>query len=119
MALRGQIATFKKVSVVKGETVHLLNVTGKGILKTVGLTYYQYGGFRFTIDGQTTEFTGDNMSNILGASTGIWSITDSYRVHLVLNLPFTTGFSIEAYLLASANVASTDVYGSTIWAVEV
>lgn len=120
MALRGQSAFFKDIDAANN-TTKILEVTGKGIVKCIAGNYTSTMNIKITIDGQVSEMHGGNISAQLGTSgssgsiSGVWAQTYNNLFNVVLNLPFTTGFSIELVGITSSN----KFHGSTLWAIEV
>lgn len=120
MALSGQIATFNQVPLNKNTTIQLLNLKGKGILKAIGISVGSSEAYlRITIDGKTSDF--DGLRSLFGltgsGSAGVWASSGGYigDGQMALNLPFTTGFSIE---ICSKRDMVSNVDCAAIWAVE-
>jgi drug/metabolite transporter superfamily protein YnfA len=130
MALDGKMKTFNGLSISPGATVTAMSITGKGILKTIGLRLQaSYVEAIIKIDG-VIVFTGNSalLSYALGttysggsytAYGGVYSAGDlGYTNQVILNLPFKTSFSIE---LKNTHTTSTyeGNHGSAMYAFEI
>jgi hypothetical protein len=97
-------------------------VKGKGIIKCIAGNYTSVTNIRITIDGQISEINGSNLYAQFGSSagsngiSGVWAQVNGNSFNVVLNLPFTTGFSVE---LVGTNTSGNKLHGSTLWAIEV